>query len=109
MTRRTEMVIWMVNELGFYRLRDRAAPQSAAEGNKTLRCHAKHDLMPKRGDFLAAATVRGLILTISHESRSENCTRRCWKRWCTVLAGSYLNKWKAAEMRLFQGAMVSIH
>ncbi len=31
------------------------------------------------------------------------------KRWCTALAGSYLNKRKAAEMRLFQGTTVSIH
>ena len=39
MTRRTEMVIWMVNELGFYRLWNRTASQGAAEGNKTLRRH----------------------------------------------------------------------
>ena len=40
-------------------------------------------------------------------NRSGNDTRRCWKRWCTVLAGSYLNKRKAAEMRLFQSTTVS--
>ena len=32
---------------------------------------------------------------------------RCWKRWCTALAGSYLNKRKAAGMRLFQDMPVS--
>ena len=38
---------------------------------------------------------------------TSDCTRRCWKRWCTVLAGSCLNKRKAAEMRLFQDTIVS--
>ena len=50
-------------------------------------------------------TVHGLKLTAC--SRSGNCIRRCWKRWCTALAGSYLNKRKAAEMRLFQDTTVS--
>lgn len=127
-------------ELGFYRLRDRAAPQGVAERNETLRCHVrdeenlrgsadslppperaakavlavcrrlsdtgdmvfiendaklllqrlpddvknvhyhddethirllleKYDLVPKRGVSLAAATVRGLILTVSHKEQ----------------------------------------
>ena len=30
----------------------------------------KYDLMPKRGASLAAATVRGLILTVSHKAVS---------------------------------------
>ena len=38
---------------------------------------------------------------IKHLSRDS-------KRWCTVLAGSYLNKRKAAEMRLFHDATVNI-
>ena len=48
MTRRTEMVIWMVDELGFYRLWNRTTSQGAS---------------------LAAATVRGLILTVSHKEQ----------------------------------------
>ena len=48
MTRRTEMVIWMVDELGCYRLWNRTTAQGAS---------------------LAAATVRGLILTVSHKEQ----------------------------------------
>ena len=48
MTRRTEMVIWMVDELGFYRLWNRTTSQGAS---------------------LAAATVRGLILTVSYKEQ----------------------------------------
>ena len=54
----------------------------------------KYDLMPRSSQF----PIR---------SRLGSCIRRCWKHWCTALAGSYLNKRKAAEMRLFQGVMVS--
>ena len=68
----------------------------------------KYDLVPNRGTSLAAATVRGLILPSPTRSRSGSYTRRCWKRWCTALAGSYLDKRKAAEMRLFQDTIVSI-
>ena len=67
----------------------------------------KYDLVPSRGISLAAATVRGLILTVSHKEQIGELYHRCWKRWCTAHAGSYLNKRKAAEMRLFQGATVS--
>ena len=67
----------------------------------------KYGLVPKRGISLAAATVRGLILTVSHKEQIGGLYRRCWKRWCTALAGSYLNKRKTAEMRLFQGTTVS--
>ena len=87
------------------------------EGIKTVHYHddethirqllEKYDLVPNRGTPLAAATVRGLILTVSHKNRSENDTRRCWKHWYTVLAEHYLNKRKAAEMRLFRDAEVS--
>ena len=48
MTRRTEMVIWMVDELGFYRLWNRTTSQGAS---------------------LVAATVRGLILTVSYKEQ----------------------------------------
>ena len=40
MTKRTEMVIFQGGcSLGFYRLRDWAAPQGVAERNETLCCH----------------------------------------------------------------------
>ena len=41
MTKRTKAVIFKGgHSLGFYRLRNRAAPQGVAEGNETLCCHA---------------------------------------------------------------------
>ena len=62
MTRRTEMVIWMVNELGFYRLRDRAAPQGAAEGNKTLRRHAGDEENLRGSADEGGRHCKGLVL-----------------------------------------------
>ena len=65
-------------------------------------------LQPKGGMALAAATVRGLILTVSHQEQIGCFTRRCWKRWCGAPAGSYLHKRKAAVMRLFKRDTVSL-
>ena len=72
----------------------------------------KYDLVPNRGISLAAATVRGLILTVSHKEQigelypqapytSVSSTCGCWKRWCTALAGSYLNKPKGRRNAAF--------
>ena len=61
----------------------------------------KYDLMPRRGASLAAATVRGLISQFPIRSRLGSCIRRCWKRWCTELAGSYLNNPKGRRDAAF--------
>ena len=71
-----------MREFGFYRLRDRAAKAVLAvcrrlsdtgdmvfiENDAKLLLQ-KYDLVPKRGVSLAAATVRGLILTVSHKEQ----------------------------------------
>ena len=49
----------------------------------------------------AAATAR------ADTDRFPQGVNRCSKRWCTALAGSYFNKRKAAEMRLFSSTKVS--
>ena len=49
----------------------------------------------------AAATAR------ADADRFPQGVNRCSKRWCTALAGRYLNKQKAAEMRLFSSTKVS--
>ena len=68
----------------------------------------KYDLVPKRGISLGRRdSTRTDSDRLAQGANRRSCTRRCWKRWCTVLAGSYLNKRKAAEMRLFQGTTVS--
>ena len=65
----------------------------------------KHDLVPKRGVSLAAATVRGLILTVSPQGADRgSCTRRRFKRWYAALAGSYLNKTKCRRGAAFSTA-----
>ena len=53
--------------------------QRLPESVKNVHCHddeahirqllEKYDLAPNRGTFLAAATVRGLILTVSHKEQ----------------------------------------
>lgn len=82
MTRRTEMVIWMVNELGFYRLWNRTTSQGAAPSHRGWRkpqwiswqrlsvsqnVRFINSTNPRNGASLAATTVWGLILTVSHK------------------------------------------
>lgn len=53
----------------------------------------KYNLVPKQGISLAAATVRGLILTISHKGKSERLYPQVLETLVyAVLTGSYLNR-----------------
>ena len=82
MTRRTEMVIWMVNELGFYRLWNRTTSQGAVPSHWGWRkpqwiswqrlsvsqnARFINSTNPRSVASLSATTVWGLILTVSHK------------------------------------------
>ena len=103
--------------MGFIEKDAKLLLQRLPESVKNVHCHddeahirqllEKYDLVPNRGTSLAAATVRGLILNVSH------------KEQITVSAGAgnagvrrlqgVMNKRKAAEMRLFQDTIISVH
>ena len=49
--------------------------------------------LPRRcGDWFSLFPIR---------SRLGSCIRRCWKHWCTALAGSYLNTQKGRRNAAF--------
>ena len=58
-------------------------------------------------EFIKVENIRGKLFQMCIRDRSptrsrlENCTRRCWKRWCTALAGRYLNKPKGRRNAAF--------
>ena len=61
----------------------------------------KYDLMPRRGASLAAATVRGLILTVSHKEQIGELYPQVLEALVSALAGSYLNKPKGRRNAAF--------